>query len=90
MQNFIDQLNRHLVEREWLPGEFAVAVGETHSQISNIRNGQRHPPIEKRLDKWCNVLKLKDIEKEEFKVAAYLERMNPFMQKYVWGLIDLI
>jgi len=88
MQNFIILLNNHLELRGWSPGEFAVRVGEPRSRISLVRTNKRLPPIGERLEMWCDTLDLDEQCREDLKVSAYLERLNPFMREYIAKLLD--
>lgn len=86
--HFILLLNNHLIARGWTPGEFSIRVGETRSRVSLVRTGKRKPPIGERLERWCDILELEDHSRDDFKIAAYLERMHPFMREYIAKILD--
>lgn len=89
MPDFLFLLNNHLTARQWTPGEFAARLGETPSRVSLVRTGKRLPPIGERLERWCDVLELDDLGRNDLKVASYLQRLNPFMREYIAKLLDL-
>jgi len=88
VKKFVSLLNDHLAARNWTPGEFSLRVGETRSRISLVRTQKRLPPIRERLERWCDVLELNDEARLDFKVAAYLERIDPFLREYLINLLD--
>lgn len=78
----------HLTARAWTPGEFSVRIGETRSRVSLVRTGKRLPPIGERLELWCDILELDNDSREDFKIAAHLERLRPFMREYIDKILD--